>query len=253
MAAPGPRDDFFIGYLDRMPGSLGWFLAATASLLIAGFAALGLALGVAVDDPGDGDFAWGLGPQRLTGVIEASPYPVLRLPPDATHPRPRTIMLASPGKHGAQALAAGFQGRLVEATGVIIKRGSLDMLQLDGGAALTPLDASFTPAAPIALGRWRLAGEICDGKCYAGAMRPGRGLAHKACANLCLLGGVPPVFVSAGPVEGVSFLLLAAPDGGPLPEDGRDFVALAIEVEGQIERLDDLLVFRADLATAGRL
>ncbi len=253
MTDPSDRDEFFIGYLDRIPRSLGRFLFVTAALLIAGFAALGLALGIAGDDPGDGDFAWSLGPQHLTGVVEPRPYPVLRLRPDADHRAPRTIMLASPGKHGAQDVAVEFGGQLVEATGVIIKRGTLDMLQLDGEASVHAVSAAFTPAAAVPLGRWRLAGEICDGKCYAGAMRPGRGLAHKACANLCLIGGVPPVFVSAGPVEGVSFLLLAALDGGPVPESVHDLVAQGIELDGQIDRLDDLLVFRVDLDTARRL
>jgi hypothetical protein len=241
------RDFFFVGYLNRVSRDLGIFLLAAAALLLAGFAGLGLALGVAVDDPGDGDFAWQLGTQRLVGVVEPGPYPVLRLPPDATHPAPRTIMLVAAGKHGAQAAAAPHAAGAVTASGVVIKRGPLAMLQLDG--ELEPLaDApAFTPAPPVPLGRWRLAGEICDGKCYAGAMRPGRGLAHKACANLCLLGGVPPVFVSSGAVEGTSFFLLTAEDGGPLPDRVRNLVALGIELEGLIVRFDDLLVFQVDL------
>ena len=80
-------------------------------------------------------------------------------------------------------------------------------------------------------------------------MRPGTGLAHRACANLCLVGGVPPVFVSSAPVEGEEFLLIGGPDGGPLPEALLDVTALYISVEGRVERRGDLLVFLIDPAS----
>ena len=251
MKAPS-EPDFFIGYLNRLPARMGRLLLATAVMLVGGFAALGLALGVAVDDPGDGDYAWNLGTQRLTGIVDPLPYPVLRLPANGLHASPRAIMLSAPGKHGAQDAARAAAGRPVVASGVLLKRGPLDMLQLENDASLAPVAdaAAFVPAPAVPLGRWCLAGEICDGKCYAGAMRPGRGLAHKACANLCLIGGVPPVFVSSGAIEGRSFFLLAAPDGGPLPDLVRDLVAVGIELEGDVERRDDLLVLKADLAQA---
>ncbi|MGI9432480.1 MAG: hypothetical protein ACR2PQ_09715, partial [Myxococcota bacterium] len=115
---------------------------------------------------------------------------------------------------------------------------------------LTPAQAAFTPAPPVPLGRWRLVGEICDGKCLGGAMRPGTGLSHKACANLCVTGGVPPVFVSTGAVAGSKFFLLGDAEGGPLPDRFRDFSALLIQFEGEVERRDDLLVFKVDLDSA---
>ena len=105
------------------------------------------------------------------------------------------------------------------------------------------------PSAPVSLGRWRIAGEICDGKCYAGAMRPGTGLAHKACANLCIAGGVPAVFVSSSPVEGHRYFLLADETGKPAGELLKDHVAVYVEAEGEVERLDDLAVFRIDRST----
>ena len=94
-----------------------------------------------------------------------------------------------------------------------------------------------------------MAGEICDGKCLAGAMRPGNGLAHKACANLCLLGDIPPVFATTGPVEGERFLLFAGPDGGPMDAGMLDHTSVLIEIEGEVLRRGDLLIFHADPAT----
>jgi hypothetical protein len=93
-------------------------------------------------------------------------------------------------------------------------------------------------------------GEICDGKCYAGAMHPGTGLAHKACASLCISGGVPPVFVSAAPVGNTIFLLLADHDGRPAPSRMQDFIGLPVTLDGEVRHVGDLSVLRADWATA---
>ena len=131
---------------------------------------------------------------------------------------------------------------------VFIKRGDLDMLQVAGRIRPMP-DAQHLNVEIKPLGRWRLSGEICDGKCYAGAMRPGNGLAHKACANLCLVGGVPPVFVSTGKVEGSSFFLLADKDGKALGPSMLDLTAVLLSAEGDVEKVGNLLVFKIDLDT----
>jgi hypothetical protein len=107
-----------------------------------------------------------------------------------------------------------------------------------------------TPAAAVPLGRWAMVGEICDGKCAAGVMRPGTGIAHRACARLCLAGDIPPVFVTVQPAEGSSFFLLAGPDGGPMPAGLQRLVGLRVRLEGALERRGDLLVFSADPASA---
>lgn len=77
-------------------------------------------------------------------------------------------------------------------------------------------------------------------------MKPGTGLAHKACANLCISGGVPPVFVSTAPVDGHIFFLLASKDGGPMPAGLLDKTGVQVVLEGNIERRDDLLIFKVD-------
>ena len=111
---------------------------------------------------------------------------------------------------------------------------------------------TFTPAPPEPLGRWRLIGEICDCKCHLGAMRPGDGLAHKACANLCISSGAPPIFVTQedGAVAGETFLLMADQDGGPLRTTSATTWRSSSSLEGEVERLDDLLVFKVDIDKA---
>jgi len=239
---------FFVGYLNAVPKPLVAFLAVFSLCFTAGLGLAALALASTQNDPGNGGFQWGNRFENV-GILELRPYPVLRVPADGDTPA-RTYMLTGQGKRGAFDQAKTNQDGSVTLRGVPVNRGDLTMIQV-GRVETVEGDASgFTPAEPVPRGRWKLTGEICDGKCYAGAMRPGRGLAHKACADLCLTGGIPPVFVSSGDVAGRNFFLMADSEGNLLGDELDPLLALFIEVEGEVEQLDDLMVFKADLSTA---
>lgn len=241
------KEPFFVGYLPA-PNPLRRFLLGAGIGSVAAFAGAGALIGATQDDPGNGAFRFDYGRQTVTGVLELKPYPLLRVTQGNDRIKSgHTLMLAAGGKRGLVGRAAPLDGKLVTASGILLARGDLDMLQVRGGKQGLAAAEGDAPAQPRDdLGRWRLAGEICDGKCLSGAMRPGRGLAHKACANLCLIGGVPPVFVSTQPVEGGEFLLIGGPDGGAMPERIYHRVGQFISIEGAIERRGDLLVFKVD-------
>ena len=238
------RDTFFIGWSWRSARPLAWFLVAAIVVLAAGAAALGLALGSNVDDPGGGDFA---GDRTVIGTLLANPYPVLVADPDAAHPAGHAMLLAGGGKVGVQADAAKLDGKRVRIVGLSVQRGTIEMLLVWN---LQPAEGAAAPPTKEPLGMWRLTGEICDGKCYSGVMRPGAGLAHKACANICLLAGVPPVLVTTALVAGSQFLLLADQQGRALPDTLRDHVAIMQRMDGVVTRVADLLIFRTDIAAA---
>jgi len=248
----GRDSGFFIGWAPKVPRSLRGFLAVVCIGVLGGAALLGLGLSASVDDPGGGAFDWAAGEQTLRGTLTPLPYPLLHLPPSAQHPLGHTVLLSGNGKNGA-AVEPALAGSMVDATGVMLKRGSIDMMQVGDDAGLRRATGEPVPPAAVALGRWHLVGEICDGKCWNGAMRPGNGIAHKACANLCLIGGLPAVLVTTTPVAGSTFLLLADADGGPMPESLRPMVGLRISLDGSVERRGDLLVMRATPASARRL
>jgi hypothetical protein len=245
---------FFIGYLDP-PRALRPFLIAVAVFLVLGFAGAGLLLGAVQEEPEAAAFRFDWGPQTLEGVLRLDPYPTLFVTEGTERVAAgTTVMLAGVGKTGVQERTTFLNGRRVRASGIILKRGELDMMQVSGGEASLAALPGYGPAVPgEPLGRWRLAGEICDGKCLAGAMRPGQGPAHKACANLCLVGGIPPVFVASAPLAGEEFLLIGGPDGGPLPDALYDQVATLVELEAEVERRGDILVMRVDPATVREL
>ncbi len=243
-------EPFFIGWDADVPRPLQRFVVMAAAAIVIAMPLLALALGRA-SDAGAGDI---VGDAAIAGILELKPYPLVRAAPDVAHPAGRALMLAGEGKYGVDASAMAFAGQPVEARGLLVKRGDLDMLLVAPDGVVRAAAPTAAPApAPVQLGTWRVSGEICDGKCNAGVMRPGRGLAHKACASLCVSGGVPAVFVATAPVAGASFLLLADKDGGPPPKAMFDLAAIPVSLEGQIERRGDLAVFRVDWSRARAL
>jgi hypothetical protein len=236
-------DGFFIGWGKKLPKGLSSFLIVISLFTVGLFAGTAFSFVVSQDDPGDGAFR---GRQNVTGVIQAVPYPVVHIPPGDKYPNGHTIMLSGGGKRGVQKQAEPLDGQVVQIRGALLKRGDLDMIQV-GRRIRAVEDATPHEIEITSLGRWKLSGEICDGKCYAGAMRPGTGLAHKACANLCLIGGVPAVFVSSGPVDGSTFFMLADADGKALGDRLYDLTAVLLSAEGEVEKRGDLHLFKIDL------
>lgn len=238
---------FFVGYLP-IPDALRPALLILSIAAIACFAMIAYSVGSTQDDPGDGR---AFGRQTLTGVIETQPYPILHVI-DGTERimTGDTVMLSGTGKFGVEPQAGRVAGGLVKVTGVILQRGSIRMLQVPNpNRNLAEVEGDVVLPEVKDLGRWRLAGEVCDGKCVAGAMRPGRGIAHKACAELCILGGVPPVFVTTQPVEGHEFMMIGSEDGGKISDAVLDKTGVYISVEGQVELRGDIAVFLIDEET----
>ncbi len=241
-----PNDPFFVGYFNKVPASIALFSVAVGAGLIGAFTAIGFLLAANSDQPDGAAYA---PDTAVTGVYQAQPYPLLRMAPSPEHPLGRALLLSGDGKRGAQSVGDSFAGQSVDITGFGLKRGSIDMLIVEKIAvAATP---SPQPAAAVPLGRWRIGGEVCDGKCVGGAMKPGTGLAHKGCANLCIVGGLPPLLVTAQPVEGSTFMLLADAAGIALASGTwENYVARPSILEGDLERRGDLLVLRVDWTKA---
>jgi hypothetical protein len=257
-------DGFFIGWSNSFPPGLRRFVLLIALVLVPGLGLLGLGLSAGADDPADALLRIGervgqnapvrpeewAGDQVFRGHLETRGHSVLHVAPDASYPRGRVILLSGDGKRGP--VTNGHQGA-AEVRGGLIRRGSIEMLVVD----IKPLDgnnaSNFGPLPRESLGRWRIAGEICDGKCYPGGMRPGNGLSHKACAVLCLYGEVPPIFVTVAPVDGRSFLVIVGPDGQSPYRHISNVIAIPVELEGEVERVGNVLVFRIDPARVRRL
>jgi nitrite reductase/ring-hydroxylating ferredoxin subunit/DMSO/TMAO reductase YedYZ heme-binding membrane subunit len=211
-----------------------------------------------------GEFEYGT-LRRLEGTLSTSPAPMLRVARPGTLaglpvPVVSRYLLVAQGKHGADGLVAGLDGRLVAAYGSLIFRDGRTMLELAvrpepidareaGGREAGGRGADGRTDAPAAdaepLGRVTLAGEIVDSKCWLGVMVPGQGRVHRACAIRCLDGGIPPLLHVATDGGRDVALLLTGPDGAPLGDAILDRVAEPLRVTGELVRHGDLLELRA--------
>jgi hypothetical protein len=257
-------DRFFVGWSSRLPAGHAAFLGVVAAVFVALTLGLGLLLGSGAQDPDDGPVRIGerqadggplrpdgwQGDQVLRGHVETRGYSLLHVPASERFPQGRTLLLSGFGKRGPD--LAGNNGPM-QFKGGILRRGSIEMLVADDPAESAAGDASLVPPRRTPLGRWRIVGEICDGKCYPGGMRPGAGLSHRACASLCLSGDIPPILVTTAPVAGSSFLVLATDQqGSPYPALA-PFIAGLVEMEGLVERVGNVLVLTVDIKTLRRL
>lgn len=237
---------FYVGYLP-VPKRIARFLWLVVIANTAFFIISATLLARSMTDPGPA--VWNDGkPQRYVGTLVLWPYPIL-----ITDGVPR--LMVEVGKHGVARELGTLQGKLVAASGWTLDRGGQRMIELEPevgalAAALTEAERSAVVTAPKAeaLGVVTLRGEIVDSKCYLGAMKPGDQKTHKACATLCIRGGIPPVLVERMAGGGVRCTLLAGPDGGPLEPEAFDRIAEPVEMTGELEILAGLrrLRVRAD-------
>lgn len=226
--------EFYVGYLDA-PRALARAMWGVAAGLLAGFVLLAALLAGAQAFPGGG--TWDTtGAGVFEGELFIDPYP--RLLTRDERGAPMDAVLVEPGKFGATARASAFAGRRVRVRGGLVRWGGRAVIELLG----TPDDMvslGATDAAPAAAPgeAVTLVGEIVDPKCYLGVMNPGFGRPHVSCAELCILGGVPPVLVVRAPhaangrAEGECHLLTSA-DGEAANAMVRGWIGRPVRVEG---------------------
>ena len=243
------RDDFYIGYQAQAPAGLEPFLRRTVLGLVL-LAALVAGLLAALQDPFDpGVFEFGV-VRDFEGVLHERPHPLLRVDRPGRDGGASTFFLVGFGKHGAGAEVAGLDGRRVRLRGSLIHRQGQTMVEVaPGSVEATGAAASSPRGARHDLGVMALRGEIVDSKCYLGVMKPGRGKPHRACATLCIRGGIPPVLRVETPGGEYRHLLLTDPSGGAVNDRVLDLVALPVEVTGRVLRDGDLLILETDPST----
>lgn len=242
------KDDFFIGWQGDLPSpKRRAFIAGSAGLVVAA-ASTGVLM--ARNKPAPGAGIWDQGMQlSLYGRLLPLPYPHL-LTEDLSE-EARTIYLVGAGKTALDLARDYFTGP-ARVTGTMISRGTQAMLAVTDAV---PADAlrrtSPRPVPAINLGETIMTGEILDAKCWFGAMRPGYGKTHKACAALCARGGLPLAFCPTGQCgDAIDAPLFLDEAGNPHPRDIFPFLADPVAVKGRRVRIGDreeLRVARKDI------
>lgn len=246
-------DTFFVGWSNDISGVDRRFVLGAGAMLVVGAAGLGSVLGRLQNAPGDG--VWNQGAVRTwTGKLVATPYPMLRTLDLGGSPR--SAFLATSGKTAVR-LPADLVGQNVILTASLIQRGDHAMLAVaDGRNWISPLAKSTVASLDLGpeedLGPAGLVGEILDAKCWFGAMRPGFGKTHKACATLCARGGLPLAFCADGCGDGEAPVFLDE-RGRPHTRTILPYVADRVFVIGRRVRVADMIQFRAPITSIRRL
>jgi len=243
------EEPFFVGWSPELAKPTRRFLLTAGAGLAVGAGAVGLSLGAAAPHPGPG--FWDQGKKvAVTGTIYPGPY--LHLLTEDLGDGPRMVLLVGAGKDRVTVRPAlTFTGAAV--TGTLIERGAHAMMAVDG-VYPDPAPGRVLPGPATDLGEAVMTGEILDAKCWFGAMRPGHGKTHKACAALCATGGLPLAFCETGRCsDGKAALLLLNERGQAFGREILPLVADPVMVRGRIVEVAGLRQVRVKLSDIVRL
>jgi len=242
------QDDFFVGYLPTPKAIAGFYRIAIPVIALV---CLTLGAWIAMGQKSAGQGIWDVSEQQvIKGYLTVDPYPVIHFVGDDQ----RSVILVQQGKHSASEKAQPFANSWVSISGYAITRGDWSMLEIPPSSvfAREPSKTSLN-INPELLGEITLQGEIIDSKCFLGVMKPGHGKTHRACAAMCLLGGMPPMFVVKSETGERFGYLLIRQDGTSASLELVDNVAVPVELTGQLERRGDMLYIRYDKSQVTRL
>jgi hypothetical protein len=232
-------DEFYVGYLPKSPQGL----ARHTRLVIVVHLVLSMAAAAiivaAMRDPGPG--VWeDATPKSFTGVFLSRPYPMII--DDAGH----AILVVDFGKRGAQQRFSGIgDAHRLKLSGYPLLRDGRTLVELAPEAdAIGPASPDRAPVQAAGGDRRTLVGEIVDSKCFLGAMKPGEGKTHKACATRCISGGIPPMLVCWDEKGLTSYFLLADEQGGPVGDWVLPLVGETVQVTGDVASIGDLALLR---------
>src|ERR1700739_4711060 len=170
-------NDFYVGYVPKAPIALARFVRKIVIAL--GFLAVTVALVLVVGQMPFANAAFEYGKARsFEGVIETQPFPVLLVArPGVAGQQEKysRYLLGAPGKHGADELMAGLNGKHVRCQGQLIYREGETMVEIAPGSIAVTDTATTVAESTKDLGAEMLTGEIVDSKCYLGVMNPGQG------------------------------------------------------------------------------
>ncbi len=243
------EEPFFIGWSGELAKPTRRQMLGAGLSLAAGAGALGLGLGAASPHPGPG--VWDEGKKvAVTGTIYPEPY--LHLLTEDLGGGLRPVFLVGAGKDRITVRPAlTFTGAAV--TGTLIERGEHAMMAVDG-VYPDPAPGRLRAPPPTDFGEVVMTGEILDAKCWFGAMRPGYGKTHKACAALCARGGLPLAFCETGRCgDGKGALLFLNAQGRAFGPEILPLVADPVMIRGTVFEVAGMRQVRVKPADVVRL
>ena len=243
--------EFYVGYLPSMPpGIRRRVRVAVAAIVLLAIAGAAL-FAASQKEFAESYFEFGKRGE-FSGTIELHPFPTLvpngPAKPAESHETP--YLLVAPGKHGADVLLAGWDGKQVRLRGTLIHRFEGRMIEVEPASIAEAGRPSAHAGDGEYLGETTLSGEIVDTKCFLGVMNPGEGKVHRDCAARCLRGGIPPALVTAD-IDGTRrIVLLVDENGKPLPKEAYlPLVGQPVSIRGRTSESGGLYYLAKDAAS----
>lgn len=232
-------NEFFVGYL-KAPQSIASFY----KIVIPVFLLIGVSVGVwlSLNQQSAGQGVAEMSNQStMSGYLTLDPYPVLHHVGDEA----RSVILVDRIKNSANELLQAYANQWITVSGLPIDRGDWFMLQVASDADVQVIaNKADLEVTDQYLGEVTFEGEIIDSKCFLGVMKPGGGKVHRACARLCLLGGVPPMLaVKNQQGERLGYLLMNE-DGSSASIPLSDKVAVPVRLSGTLLQRGELQYVR---------
>jgi hypothetical protein len=248
---------FYIGWMGSAPGTIAGFIKKYLLFIFPIAILLACLLALSQKKFGTGNFEFG----QLTdvkGIYFDKPVPCLKVVNGKDiwgQLSYLTIPLVGYGKHGAAGTISEIEKeknttlnqKELTLRGTLLYNDGVTIMQIDKNdapvrdIAYTPAPAELLPQIKE-LGVTKIRGEIIDPKCYFGVMKPGEGKPHRDCAIRCILGGISPMLAVKNEKGEANYYLLLGPNGEPINEAVRDYVAEPVEMEARLVQYDDLIV-----------
>ena len=245
-----PEDSFYIGWQTR-PAAVNrrLMMGVVGGWILVG-AILSVAFALAQRTPDVAAYAW-THVTTYEGLLRSSPYPHLLV----SRPGSDTLSaypLVGPAKFGiAPEWCGSSDGDTVRIDAGIIYRSGSTVLEVVSERPVPVVDGpapSATEPADSVFEAVTLVGEIVDLKCYTGAMNPGRFKPHRACAALCISGGIPPVLVVETTDGPILTFLLVGPGGEMINQAVLPHLARAVRINGRVRVENGLWILSANPA-----
>lgn len=189
------KDSFFVGYA-KTPNRNRRFLLGAIPLMIMAMGGLGGLIAAKQKKPAAA--TWGKRSISLRGRLIKEPYPHLLVANNYAQKGYDTVFLVQKGKQGFHKIVRHINDKYISVQGRLLSRHDIRnnyLLESDPSLSVIKGKAAIGNSKINDLGTHTLTGRIMDSKCYFGVMKPSDGMTHKACASLCVRGGIPPIFV----------------------------------------------------------
>ncbi len=258
------KDEFYIGYQKKLPPGILKKIKRSILFLLVLFCGSGI--GIAMHHRYISSSSFELGNfSKLEGFYFNEPVPLIKVVEGKDiHGNLvfKSIPLVNYAKFGADELVKAYEeknqislhGRRVTLLGTLLYDDGKALLELSKREA-SILEASEVIDADLRkqiapdmerLGRQSIKGEIIDSKCYFGAMRPGFGKPHRACAVRCISGGIPPVLAATNYEGAINYFLIRGSNKEAINKEVIPYVSEPVILTGDLVRFDDWMVLYID-------